>query len=590
MAPCLSRPSVNSAPTRHHTKSMELVCLAEFVIPPSTPVPSLAKLRNRSRSLAHMARTSFMREKLEPSRLTVTNGQAFELKRWQVLLAGLLAVAAGIVLPRMAGLSGLPTTDEGYYAYYSMRMAHSLGQGLGLPSDGYIMLYPMLTAWVFEVTANPFVLLRLVDLAAATAAGMLFTIMLTRESRSVWFAAVLAMIFLYTMNWAGFVQNGYRNSIFLAYVPLLLAVILTQLDRCMSTRRLFAIGGLVSMGVLIREPFAGFAFLAVGAAWYRLGWRAAASIAAGGLIVALLVVTPVVALRGDLQGLLSSYLDAGDMFASVQDQRGTLFSNAVIAWSKVAWHALILSVLALIVLITGRLRGSRSVPARTFLWLGIAAVPLIEPVMKIGFPYHFASTLPGLAGLCALAWRTLPRHRLCALIPALMLGAAMWSCHAQASWQLKILPSAVSNAKLVAREGWPAEAHQSSNYLIAADLIQAHSQPGQTLSVSGFMLTLHPLTGRQPPSAQLSDLTLALIGMDMDGDRLLRAIRACPPDVIMTTTRTEWPGAALIEQTVARTGMYRHVGTVAVNEAISYGTFGGNVYARHGATSPSCGP
>lgn len=510
--------------------------------------------------------------------------------RWQTILAGLLVVAICVVLPRVAGLSALPTTDEGYYAYFSMRIAAALAQGHGLPADGYLMIYPLLTSWVFDIAANPFVLLRFIDLVVSAAAGLLFYILLQRESRSIWFAALLSAVFLLTMNWAAFVQNGYRNSIFLSYIPLILAVILTQSERRPSDRRLFLVGCLVALGILIREPFAGFSVLAVVASCLKFGRRGAMAVAAGGVAAAVAVLIPLLILRGSLQGLVVAYLDAGTMFSAVQDQRYTLFVNAVSTWAKASMLVLAFTAFSLIVVaIAGARRERRDIWLRAAFWLAVAAVPLIEPIMKIGFPYHFASALPGLAGLSALAWRetSLPRAAM-GFVAILLAFSAYQFFEPQVSWQLKTVRQATADAISTARNGWVADARQTSNYLIAADLIGRASEHGQTLSVSGFMFTLYPLTGKVPPSAQLSDLTLALIDMNMDGERLSRALRACPPDIIMTTTRTEWPGAELIESTVQESGLYRQVGTVPVKEGISYGTFGGNVYARTSLQKVPC--
>jgi len=42
---------------------------------------------------------------------------------------------------------------------------------------------------------------------------------------------------------------------------------------------------------------------------------------------------------------------------------------------------------------------------RPLFWLSLALVALVEPYIKMGFPYHFAACIPGLAGLSALGWK-----------------------------------------------------------------------------------------------------------------------------------------------------------------------------------------
>lgn len=508
---------------------------------------------------------------------------------WWALLIGLLVTAAGVLVPRLAGLSGLPTTDEGYYGYFGMRIASSLAGGHGLPPDGYLMLYPLMTAWVFELPGNPFVLLRAIDLLVAMTAGLLFFVMLRRESRDTGFAAVLSLTFLLAMNALGFVQNGFKNSIFLSYIPLFLAVVLSQSDRPLGSLRFVAIGGLVALGVLIREPFAAFAFLAVAATWIRHGRRNAILVCIGGGLTVLVVCVPLLMLRGDVPALIAAYLDAGTMFSAVQEQRSELFLNAAAQWAKASVLPLVLSAAgAIAIIVSSRQRGQQTVWMRALFWIAVAAVPLIEPIMKIGFPYHFASALPGLAGLCALAWRVCARPNIALPAVVLLAGALLVLSGPQWIKHLKDLPRAASDAYSTATHGWPPEAHGTSNYMIAADAIQQASPQGTTLSVSGFMFPLFPLSGKVPPSPQLSDLTLALIDMRMDKERLLEALVACPPAVIMTTTRTEWPGANEIEEVVKAAGIFKKVATVEVNPSISYGTFGGNVYARVGSAPIGC--
>jgi len=508
---------------------------------------------------------------------------------WRTLAIGLIVVAAGVLVPRLASLSGLPTTDEGYYGYFGMRIASTLTGGHGLPPDGFLMLYPLITSWVFELPGNSFVLLRTIDLLVTMTAGLLFFVMLHRESRNIAFAALLSLTFLLAMNAFVFVQYGFKNSIFLSYIPLFLAVILSQSDHPPRNRRFIAIGSLVALGILIREPFAAFAFLAVIGTWIRHGRRNAMLVCIGGGVTVLLVCAPVLLLRGDVEAFVASYRGAGTMFSAVQDQRSELFLNAATEWAKASVLPLILSAAGVIaMLISSTQRAHQTAWVRALFWLTVAAVPLIEPTMKIGFPYHFAASLPGLAGLCALAWRvsSRPTNALPALL--LMASALLFMHGPQWTKYFQDLPRAALTAYTTATHGWPPEAHGASNYMIAADAIQRASATGTTLSVSGFMFPLFPLSGKAPPSAQLSDLTLALINMDMDRGRLTQALLACPPAVIMTTTRTEWPGAEDVEEAVKATGIFRKVATVEVNPSISYGTFGGNVYARIGTEQVGC--
>ena len=52
-----------------------------------------------------------------------------------------------------------------------------------------------------------------------------------------------------------FVLYGFRNSIWAAYVPLFLALLISQKTNSQNQYLFFLIGGLVTLGVLLREPF-----------------------------------------------------------------------------------------------------------------------------------------------------------------------------------------------------------------------------------------------------------------------------------------------------------------------------------------------
>ena len=138
--------------------------------------------------------------------------------RWGVVL---LAVG----FPRLMAAGGLPTTDEGVYAYYAQIHHARLAEGSGLADAGPLTLYPILLSWLFAVPANHLVLLRLADMAVALAAGALFYRVLREECRGRAGAALVAFPFLFTMSSPLFVQTGFKNSIFAAYVPLFLALL-----------------------------------------------------------------------------------------------------------------------------------------------------------------------------------------------------------------------------------------------------------------------------------------------------------------------------------------------------------------------------
>lgn len=503
---------------------------------------------------------------------------------WIRFVTMLLVVLATTVLPRVANISAPPSTDEGYMAYFAMKIAASVSSHGRLPDDGPLMLYPMLLSWIFELPGNHSVLLRIADLVVASVAGGLLFFVLLKESRSVLAAAAISSIFLLTMNAAVFVQYGFKNSFFAAYVPLLAALLLSGKDGPLSARRYASIGVLVALGVLLRETLAPFVVFAVAAIWISRGFRSTLHFCAGGAAAGLSLLALIALWRGDFEGLVAGYKSAGLLYRALENQRQEYFNNAVSGFFATARLPLILATASLLIIVLRQWmrRNACELPKAT-LWLGITLTALIEPATKIGFPYHFAVCLLGLAGLCAQGWRVLiqgrpPRQAHAAA--SLFAAATALMIAPQIKDALKTLPYATREAYRVARSGWPAEIVNQSNYLMAARLIQATTPPAGTVSVSGFMFSLYPLSGALPPSSELSNLSGELIQLGLDGERLKAELIRCSPDVVMTTTRVDWPDPRILTAAVEATGLYEVAGTIPVDTSKSYGTFGGTVYRK----------
>lgn len=516
--------------------------------------------------------------------LLLMNGRFAAAGRTRWLAPALMAfvLVAGTLFPRLMLLGGLPSTDEGFYAYQAQLIHHSLSTGHGLPDIGTLALYPMLWSWVFGLGTNPMILLRVADLVAALVMAALLFRVLQRESGSRAAAALLTLVFTFTMNQTLFIQCGFKNSITAAFVPLLLALHLGQQAPSGATRVWITAGALTALAVLLRETFLPFVLLGLLAVLVARGWRAALRFALGGAVAALFLVSIVLLARGGVTEVIEAYRSAGVMYASIADQRVSLFLNNGRVSVQAAGVALVLAVLAMGGLTAIFVQRRRSVDlGRWAFWLSAALLPLIEPASKIGFPYHFAACLPGLAGLCAHAWKEgttqWPQHArlmrgglLIALVPLALHSFAL----------LQAWPETREALDAAGSGQWPATATNRTNYLLAADAIRNVAPPGATLSVSGFMFTLYPLTGLLPPSDALSNLSATLIKHDFDGERFKAALRACPPDVLMTTTRKEWPGADTLKRAVEESGLYQQVASVPVVTDKAYGSFGGEIYRR----------
>ena len=75
-----------------------------------------------------------------------------------------LVMIAAVIMPRIMIAGALPSTDEGFYAYFSQIAYASLSNGHGLPNTGMLMLYPISLSWVFGLPVNHILFLRLVDM------------------------------------------------------------------------------------------------------------------------------------------------------------------------------------------------------------------------------------------------------------------------------------------------------------------------------------------------------------------------------------------------------------------------------------------
>lgn len=517
------------------------------------------------------------------NRWTITSPQALQ---WLVVL-----IAIG--LPRITVLGALPSTDEGIFAYFSQIIFSSLAAGHGLPDTGTLMFYPMLLSWVFDLSLNHIMFLRLIDLIVTLAAGLLFYKVIERESRSCIGAALISTIFLFIMNQPLFIQSGFKNSIFAAYIPLFIAMLWVQ-NTAKNTPPWLWIGVLGATSVLLRETF--IPFLVVGAISILIshGWRTFIRFSLGVVLGGAVIVSAVLIARGGIQSFFDAYINAGDFYASMKDQTIPLLVTNGILSAKESIVPLGITGLAIFGLIFHAIyRRKINFLKRFLFWASIALVPLLEPLSKIGFPYHFAVCLPGLAGLCALAWEQLISHRsqlariaitatfiaICTplLLPKLDLLSNSWTANKE-------------NLEGITNNAWRPEAITQSNYLLAAEAILKAAPPHGTLSISGFMFSLFPLTGLLPPAYESNHLNAMAIKYRFDEDALKSALESCPPDVLMTTSRTDLPGSDIIRKAIESSTLYTAVATIPVALEKSYGTFGGTVYKRTGHVDIHCEP
>ncbi|MBB5020536.1 hypothetical protein HNQ59_003857 [Chitinivorax tropicus] len=491
-----------------------------------------------------------------------------------------LMVIFAAVIPRLMLVGGLPATDEGVFAYFAQIVHASLSAGKGLPDTGPLMLYPLLLNWVFAFDTNPLIALRLIDMLVAVAAGYAFYRVMEVESGSQLGAILISLIFLFTMNQAIFIQYGFKNSIFAAYVPLFSALWLgltAPVGIC--ARRWITIGALLSVSVLLRETFLPLIVVGALAVLLQRGFRSLYHLIVGGIGAGLLIAGVIITARGGIASLLESYRDAAKIYAAMADKRTELFFGSGAQFVQEANIALVIAVVGFIVVLVRSLGKSSatSLPKLGF-WLAATLVPLIEPASKIGFPYHFSVCLPGLAGLAALGWRNIcdgsRLHLACSAILIAMLSMlipraiGLWGNWPQSK---EVLASFQTGH-------WPEILTDKSNYLMAAAVIRQIAPSGGTVAVSGYMYALYPLTGLLPPKPEVANLTNAIIDLDLSEPRFREVLLRCPPDIVMTTSRTDWPGSSEILNAVRNTGIYEEVTEIPTTNNRSYGGFGGFIF------------
>jgi hypothetical protein len=340
-------------------------------------------------------------------------------------------------------------------------------------------------------------------------------------------------------------------------------------------------GMLMALSVLLRETFVPFALLGAAASLVVGGPRTWMRYTVAGMLTGLVLIGGIAWSRGSLSGLMAAYAESGVIFKSMQSQAARLFVDGGLAFVQHAWPMLGLALCAVFYSGYKAIKTPWTPFKRQLVFLSLATlVPLIEPSSKISFPYHFAVMLPAMTGLLALAGKTVLEqfgHEQQFIKAAASLVAAL------ALFQNlpPINKGDMSTHFLLARSHqpfWPDELADKSNYLYAAQQIRQHATPGASLAASGWMNALYPLTGLLPTSADTISLTATALRHDQNVQAIRQAIMACPPDLIMTTTRTDWPGQATLQQAVEGLEKYHLVAEVPEAPDRSYGNFGGRIY------------
>ncbi|MDR0736642.1 MAG: glycosyltransferase family 39 protein [Zoogloeaceae bacterium] len=487
------------------------------------------------------------------------------------LLVGV--ILAGTVFPRLMVLGYPPVSDDGYYIYIAQQIYHSLANGQGIPDTGGISFYPMLCAWAPFLQYNPFIALRLIDLGVAVIMAFLLYKVLARICNNNTGAALITLVFTFTLNQPVFIDSGFKNSIVIAFVPLLLALYIgtRAIQDRKSGNTWWMAGALTALAVVFRETFVPFAVLGLVSVFIAQGKKAALQFFIGGMATGILLIGGVLAARGGIAETIAHYRSASIIFDTVPGDRRL---ENFITYGSMAIHssviAMTFSALAIVALLAAIFfRRDNSILLAAGFWLFFIVTALIETATKICYAYHFAIALPGFAGLCALAlreiiliwpvmrWMNKRINYVLAVASAILLVAWIYfSCSvlAMAHWPVTL-------ETLIAAPGgkWPEKfTNQSDALFVAAEIKKVIPENG-TLSINGGAHLLYPLTGHFPPAYRLSDLSATAILLNFSIPDIRQVLLDCAPDVIMITVR-DWlmatDGNAPLIESILATGIY----------------------------------
>ena len=491
---------------------------------------------------------------------------------------------------RLQLFSGLPEGDGGFYTFGSQYIYSVLSSG-GTFKNILLFVYQFITAWVYGFEVNQYILLRLIDGLVAVAASIILFKVILKESGNTLFTAILATALFIIMNDIENIAYGFRNSIWAAYLPLFTALLVWQNASKEDKYSFYLIGGLVSLGVLLREPFLPFFLLAGISILIGYGWRVLIKYLIGSAVVGFSVISFILMFRGwDLVGLINSYLYVSGGTHDYTDLTSAFFLHFGLSSIKANWFIFSTGILSVIYLIKLYSTNKKSVSInRVYFWLALFLLPMLEPIMKLGFYYHFSNCLVGAAGLSAMAWKHVMAQESKKVMASSIIIIALMSL-------IVILPTinrtiiksnyiyspydAIKWAK--ATDSFRGEQMiERSQYLKVAAKLYGLSREDSTLVVSGYMQGLYPLTGLLPPTYDLNDLRSLYSSLNFDDEELIKIIQKYRPTLILTahlssrlTHRSEQDLPGIIETTQ----LYNKVEMMEEELGINYGWKAGTIY------------
>lgn len=508
-------------------------------------------------------------------------------KTFSFLVAILVAVFTTGYL-RIHLISFLPGLDGGQNTFHSQYFFSTLSNA-ELIAPGYpVALYSLLTSWVYGLEINQFMALRWIDLCLAVTASILFFKVIEKESDSIIFSVVTVSAVLLVMNNYSFILFGFRNSIWAAYVPIFLALLISQNINSKNHFLFYFIGAMAAFSVLLREPFLFFYITGAIAILFAYGWKNFSKYIIGSAIFGITTLSILIMLRGEggLQLIIESYTGHVAAMHDLTDELlfSNFFKHSLIA-IKAYWFGITLSIISAIYIF--KIKDSKSVNVRRFFfWLVLAIVPITEPIFKLGFDYHFINCIPGLAGISAMCWKYISLNEAKIVqkyVMSMIIILSVFGVYPNLSRTLNTNVYNKENSVIDAyNQLWTnnyseIETIKLSNVLIAADMIKKLSHKNSTLAVGGMVQTLYPLTGLLPASYKTSDLRATLLKFNWDEDKLVDLLKEEKPTIIFPT-RQAVPGIPNLIQAIAKTKLYERVAIISYSPDVYFKSIYGDIY------------
>ena len=497
---------------------------------------------------------------------------------FHLLIAIILAILTTGFL-RLQLLNSLPGSDSGFYTFNAQFIYHVLSNG-GTFKNMALSLYPTLTSWVYALDVNQYILLRLIDgLVAIAASIILFKVILKESGNTVFTLILLAPLFI-LMNDPILIGSGFKNSIWAAFLPLFSALLIWQNSTQEDKYSFYLIGALVSFGVLLREPFLVFFILAGIAILIGYGWRILLKYLIGSAVLGFTVLGLMLMLRDwDLFDLVNAYFFGGTFYQPLKSLNAEFFTTGTLYLLQSNWFIFTTATISILYLVKSYFANKRIVSIKRLnFWLAVVLVAFLEPYFKIGFPYHFANCLPGLAGLSAMGWKyiTIQESKKSNLIA--MGGIGLMSLIILLPTLNKQIVQNNHLISLVDASQWikysdsfrGKDVISRSQYLIVAAKIYGLSREDSTLATTGLMPVLFPLTELMPTTYAMHDLNKLFVKLNYDESKLTRMLEQQRPTLIIVAPSYPNGKGKQLTKAIEKTNLYNKVGTIVGNKKLYY--------------------